>query len=79
MRTHQKIIKDAGGATKVAEVLSASGRKVSANTVQGWAREDSISADFWNALADAELATLEELAAYREHKRLGVAGEEKAA
>lgn len=73
MRTHRQIIDDANGATALAEKLHPLliGRwetaKALANTIQAWKRqndgEGSIPAEYWQALSDLEVATLEELAA----------------
>jgi hypothetical protein len=42
---------------------------VDGNTVKGWKRNDSIPGPYWQAFADARIATLEELAAAAEEKR----------
>lgn len=69
MRTHSQIVHDAGVA-KIREVLSARGLKVSDPTVRSWARRPadvgSIPSSYWNALADAKVSTLKELAAHAE-------------
>lgn len=57
MRTHKQIIIDAGGPTSVGGAIS-----VDPNTVKAWRHLNSIPAPYWNAVALANLATLEELA-----------------
>lgn len=57
MRSHQQIIKDAGGPTSLAKAISAD-----PNTAKAWGRSNSIPAPYWSAVALANLATLEELA-----------------
>lgn len=56
MRTHQQIIKDAGGPTSVAKVANAE-----PGTVKQWRRLDSIPGRYWVDLAAAGLATMDEL------------------
>ena len=58
MRTHIDIIDAAGGPSALAKVI-----KVDANTVKAWKRIGSIPAAHFTALAEAGLASLEELAA----------------
>ncbi|MGX1801022.1 carph-isopro domain-containing protein, partial [Brevundimonas naejangsanensis] len=57
MRSHDQIIIDAGGPSAVA-------RKVGANpgTVKQWRRVGSIPAPYWQAFAQLNFATLDELA-----------------
>lgn len=69
MRSHRAIIKDADGATALADKLlphMPEGRwetvKDLANTVQGWVRADSIPPEYWPVLVGLKLATHEELA-----------------
>lgn len=57
MRTHQKIIEDAGGPSAIAKVTGAE-----PGTAKQWKRLDSIPAPYWAAINEAKLATLEELA-----------------
>jgi hypothetical protein len=64
--THRDLIFRAGGPAKVGDLLVP---PVDGNTVKGWARNDSIPGPYWQAFADANLATLEELAAAAEAKR----------
>jgi hypothetical protein len=59
MRTHADIINDAGGAAALHDKLGLLGK---IHTVRSWGQRDSIPADQWKAIADAGLATLEELA-----------------
>lgn len=74
MRTHRQIIDDEGGATALAKKVFPHlpiGRWTTsgafANTVQAWKRQDdgsgSIPAEYWQALTDLGVTTLEELAA----------------
>ncbi|HYD45126.1 MAG TPA: hypothetical protein VEA79_07675 [Phenylobacterium sp.] len=76
MRTHREIIETNGGSTRVAEdlfVVLPAGRwetaQALANTVAAWKRSDSIPSEYWAAIADLDMATLEELAAAAEAKR----------
>lgn len=80
MRTHRLIIEGAGGATELATKLFEAlptGRwesaKALANTVQAWKRQDdgagSIPPEYWQALADLGVSTLEELAAAKAASR----------
>lgn len=64
--THGDLIERAGGPAKVGASLEP---PVDGNTVKGWKRNDSIPGPYWNAFADARIATLEELAAAAEEKR----------
>lgn len=57
MRTHEQIIIAAKGPSAIARVLG-----VEPGTAKQWRRGDSIPAPYWAALAEAGLATLEELA-----------------
>ncbi|MEW9855905.1 carph-isopro domain-containing protein [Novosphingobium sp. M1R2S20] len=56
--SHKAIIARNGGPASL-------GRKINVdpNTVKGWNRLDSIPAPHWHALAEANAATLDELAA----------------
>ena len=64
--SHRELIFRAGGPAKVGDLLDP---PVDGNTVKGWARNDSVPGPYWQAFADANLATLEELAAAAEAKR----------
>lgn len=64
MRSHSKIIADAGGASEIAQILGAP-----YNRVRQWPVSDSIPAPYWTALVSAGVATLHELAAAAELKR----------
>lgn len=57
MRTHLQIIADAGGYRALAEKLGEA-----PNRVRFWVRRESIPHNKWKAVADARVATLEELA-----------------
>lgn len=67
MRSHVEIIKSVG-ATEMARRLG-----IEPNTVHAWVRANSIPAGYWRALADAEMASLSELAEAAEARRLAVA------
>lgn len=47
--------------------------------VQRWATRDSIPGEYWKALAEGGFATLDELAAYAESKKVPAAAGEAAA
>lgn len=71
--THGDLIERGGGPAKVGASLDP---PVDGNTVKGWKRNDSIPGPYWQAFADARIATLEELAAAAEDKRrAAVAGD----
>lgn len=57
MRTHTEIV-NAAGADRLAGL-----RRVSLHTARSWAQRDSIPSEHWSDIAEAKLATLEELAA----------------
>lgn len=65
-RSHSQIVRDTG-VTALREKLATVGIIVSDPTVRSWGRrndgEGSIPAEYWQALSDLEVATLEELAA----------------
>jgi len=69
MRTHTKIIQDAK-VSKVRAILAERGFAVSDPTVRSWTRrpdaDGNIPSPYWNALADADVTSLEELAAHAE-------------
>jgi hypothetical protein len=64
--SHRDLIFRAGGPAKVGDSLKP---PVDGNTVKAWARLDSIPGPYWQGFAEAQLATLEELAAAAEAKR----------
>lgn len=57
MRTHLQIIKDQGGYQAVADLL-----KQPRERVRFWERRGAFPPEQWKAVADAGVATLEELA-----------------
>lgn len=63
-RSHAKIIEDYGGSAKVAHAIGAE-----PNTAKPWKRNDSIPSAYWNSIAKAGIATLEELAEAAAEKR----------
>lgn len=73
MRTFSQIIRDAGGATALARKIGED-----PNTVHAWKRGKSIPAPRWNAVVNAELATLKELADAAEARRSAHANDEDA-
>jgi hypothetical protein len=58
MRTHEQIIAAANGPSALARIVG-----VDAGTAKKWRKGDSIPAPYWEAIAEAKIATLEELAA----------------
>ena len=74
MRTHQQIIDDSQGPSALARVVGAE-----PNTAKQWKRNDSIPAPYWDAIAKAGLATLEELAAAAASRRSDAAQHDAAA
>lgn len=75
MRTHVQIIADAGGYKELAAKLTQAGNPVAAEQARFWARRETIPAEYWPAVARAEVATLEELAADFETRKLARAAE----
>lgn len=73
-RTHSQIV-SAIGVGPLRDRLSSVGIDVADATVRSWARRNdgagSIPPEYWRALADLELATLEELAAAEAASRFG--------
>ena len=61
MRTHLQIIDEAGGYKALAEKLTAAGHRFSAEQTRFWARRETIPPERWPAMAEAGLATIEEL------------------
>lgn len=55
--SHQAVIERNGGPAKFARAIDAD-----PNTVKAWKRLNSIPAPYWQAVASADLATLDELA-----------------
>lgn len=76
MRTHAQIVHDAT-VPALRRALADRGLDVPDPTVRSWTRRPdargSIPATYWNALADAKVATLEELAAHASN--MGTRGE----
>ena len=62
-RTHRTILRESGHD----RIITLTGLPVT--TVRSWDQRDSIPADMWLTLADAEIATLEELAGSASRKR----------
>lgn len=60
MRTHSDIIRDAGGARAVHDLL---GLIDKIHTVRSWVQRDSIPPEYWSRLAALGVATTDELAA----------------
>lgn len=71
MRTHAKIIEDAGGYKGLAQRLTDAGRLVSGERVRFWLRRGVIPPEHWPAMARAQIATLEELAGDMERRADG--------
>ncbi len=67
MRSHLDIIDDAKGPAKLARAIAAD-----PNTAKQWRTNGSIPAPYWEAIADAGLASLEELAAAAAQRRASV-------
>ena len=65
MRSHSQIIIDAGGYRKVSEQLHWPGR---IQTIKSWVLRDNIPCEYWRALVDQRIATLDELATWAAHK-----------
>ena len=61
-RSHSQIVRDYG-ASELHRLLVSRGFDLSPFAPQKWAERDSIDGAYWQALDEAEVATLEELAA----------------
>lgn len=59
MRTHDKIIADAGGPMAVKRALDIT---APIHTVRSWSARKSIPAEYWRSFSSRGLASLEELA-----------------
>lgn len=73
MRTHEQIITDANGPSALARIVG-----VDAGTAKKWRQGDSIPAPYWEAIAEAKIATLDELAAAAATKQRAQSVEPKA-
>lgn len=73
MATHSDIIERAGGVTEVRRKLEKAGIVLPDETVRSWPKRaggsGSIPGEYWSALADCGVATLEELALAAERRR----------
>lgn len=69
MRTHNDIIGDAGGPTKMASRITTDAAPVEPNLVAAWKREGSIPPAYWPRIVDAGVATLDELALAAEARK----------
>jgi hypothetical protein len=63
MRTHRSILREAGHD----RIIALTGLPIT--TVRSWDQRDSIPSDMWLSLAEANFATLQELAASASRKR----------
>lgn len=59
MRTHETIIRDAGGHAPVHDRLGLKGQE---EMVKSWTVRDRIPQEYWRAFADQGMCTLDELA-----------------
>jgi hypothetical protein len=66
MRTHLQIIIDSGGYKGLAEKIGQP-----ASRVRFWQRREAIPPELWKAVADAGIASLEELATAAAERREG--------
>lgn len=60
MRSHADIIREAGGADRVRQLLGFPSNRL--ETVKSWTVRDSIPAEYWRAFADLGICTLDALA-----------------
>lgn len=69
-RSHKKVLQDAGQAI-VFRYLQSRGFDIArASVVTTWAYNDSIPGPYWKALHEGGFATLDELSAYAEARKL---------
>lgn len=68
MRCHRQIVQ-AFGASALYRALKERGVSVHLSTPQRWSERDSIPGEYWQALADLGVSTLEELARAAEQRR----------
>ena len=66
MRTHKQIISSAGAQS----VINRAGLGVTIHTVRSWQQRDGIPAQYWAALDASGIATLVELAAAADLRRM---------
>lgn len=66
MRTHKQIISSAGAQS----VIDRAGLGVTIHTVRSWQQRDGIPAQYWAALDASGIATLAELAAAADLRRV---------
>jgi len=62
MRTHAQIVRDYGAQALRSHLIGRGYDLGNASTTQRWADRDSIPGEYWNAIADAGIASLDELA-----------------
>lgn len=67
MRTHSEIIENFGGYNSLAKVMDEN-----TSTVRSWWLRNSIPSEHWQQISDANIASLEELAAAAAHKKESV-------
>lgn len=68
MRSHAEIVREFGAAA-LARHLNGRGFEVKSGTPQRWAERNSIPGEYWNALSEDEIASLEELARAADSRR----------
>ena len=61
-RTHAEIVRSHGAQALRSLLIDRGYQLPNPSTTQRWADRDSIPGEYWNAIADAGIATLEELA-----------------
>lgn len=75
-RSHAEIIRTPGAASVHSSLQNKGFQSLTLGSVNAWAMRDSIPGEYWKALAEGGFATLDELAAYAESKKVApVAGE----
>lgn len=69
-RSHAEIVRESGGKQIYNFLIELGFRLPKATTIQNWADRDSIPSDYWNAIERGGFASLKELAAYAESRKL---------
>lgn len=73
-RSHAEIIRTPTAASVRTTLQSKGFATLTIGSVNAWAMRDSIPGEYWKALAEGGFATLDELAAYAESKKVPPVG-----
>lgn len=73
-RSHAEIIRSPTAASVHSTLQNKGFASLTIGSVNAWAMRDSIPGEYWKALAEGGFATLDELAAYAESKKVAPVG-----